>query len=344
MAFSTGKNSVSFDEIKGKVTDADLVFHYLGITKIPCFIHSPLRKDNRPSFGFYSRDGEKIHWIDLATREGGGMYDLLSLMWHCDYKEVLARIQRDITSSSHGVTITSTPYDVKNMQSYQNSNDLKCRIRKWRQYDIDYWASYGVPLEWLEYAEVYPISHKIVISNGKKYVFNADKLAYAFVEHKEGKVTLKIYQPHSENPQYKWSNKHDRSVISLWTKVPEKGEKLVICSSLKDALCLWANTGIPALALQGEGYGMSDTAISELKRRYSQVYILFDNDKAGLVDGEKLAKQTGFTNLVLPPFTGGKDVSDLFKSVGKNEFIKTINCLLNQEDGEDDPFKLPFNL
>ena len=198
-------------------------------------------------------------------------------------------------------------------------------------------------MEWLEYAEVYPISHKIVISNGKKYVFNADKLAYAFVEHKEGKVTLKIYQPHSENPQYKWSNKHDRSVISLWTKVPEKGEKLVICSSLKDALCLWANTGIPALALQGEGYGMSDTAISELKRRYSQVYILFDNDKAGLVDGEKLAKQTGFTNLVLPPFTGGKDVSDLFKSVGKNEFIKTINCLLNQEDEEDDPFKLPFN-
>lgn len=343
MAFSTGKNSVSFDEIKSKVTDADLVFHYLGITKIPCFIHSPLRKDNRPSFGFYSRDGKKIHWIDLATREGGGMYDLLSLMWHCDYKEVLARIQRDITSSSHGVTITSTPYDVKNMQSYQNSNDLKCRIRKWRQYDIDYWASYGVPLEWLEYAEVYPISHKIVISNGKKYVFNADKLAYAFVEHKEGKVTLKIYQPHSENPQYKWSNKHDRSVISLWTKVPEKGEKLVICSSLKDALCLWANTGIPALALQGEGYGMSDTAISELKRRYSQVYILFDNDKAGLVDGEKLAKQTGFTNLVLPPFTGGKDVSDLFKSVGKNEFIKTINCLLNQEDEEDGPFKLPFN-
>ena len=343
MAFSTGKNSVSFDEIKGKVTDADLVFRYLGVTKIPCFICSPLRKDKRPSFGLYSRDGEKIHWIDLATREGGGMYDLLSLMWHCDYKEVLARIQRDITSSSHGVTITSTPCDIKNIQSYQNSNDLKCKIRKWKQYDIDYWASYGVPLEWLEYAEVYPISHKIVISNGKKYVFNADKLAYAFVEHKEGKVTLKIYQPHSENPQYKWSNKHDRSVISLWTKVPETGEQIVICSSLKDALCLWANTGIPALALQGEGYGMSDTAISELKRRYSHIYILFDNDEAGLIDGKKLAKKTGFTNLVLPKFTGGKDVSDLFKSVGKNEFIKTINCLLNQEDEEDDPFKLPFN-
>ena len=59
-------------------------------------------------------------------------------------------------------------------------------------------------------------------------------------------------------------------------------------------------------------------------------------------DGLKLAKQTGFTNLVLPKFTGGKDVSDLFKSVGKEEFVKTINCLINPEDEEDDPFKLPF--
>ena len=324
MAFSTGKNSVSFDEIKGKVTDADLVFRYLGVTKIPCFICSPLRKDKRPSFGLYSRDGEKIHWIDLATREGGGMYDLLSLMWHCDYKEVLTRIQKDITSPTQGATVTSTPLTIKDMSTHQNNNDLQCRVRKWRKYDIDYWESYGVPIEWLEYAEVYPISHKIVISNGKKYVFNADKLAYAFVEHKEGKVTLKIYQPHSENPQYKWSNKHDRSVISLWTKVPEKGEKLVICSSLKDALCLWANTGIPALALQGEGYGISDTAINELKRRYKKIIISYDGDAAGILDAKKLSEKTGFIYRNSPIIGEAKDWSDIYKIYGKKRFLEEV--------------------
>ena len=324
MAFSTGKNSVSFDEIKGKMTDADLVFRYLGVTKIPCFICSPLRKDKRPSFGLYSRDGEKIHWIDLATREGGGMYDLLSLMWHCDYKEVLTRIQKDITGPTQGATVTSTPLTIKDMSTYQNNNDLQCRVRKWRKYDIDYWESYGVPIEWLEYAEVYPISHKIVISNGKKYVFNADKLAYAFVEHKEGKVTLKIYQPHSENPQYKWSNKHDRSVISLWTKVPEKGEKLVICSSLKDALCLWANTGIPALALQGEGYGISDTAINELKRRYKKIIISYDGDAAGILDAKKLSEKTGFIYRNSPIIGEAKDWSDIYKIYGKKRFLEEI--------------------
>ena len=89
MAFSTGKDSVSFEDIKSKVSDADLVSYYLGVTEIPCFIHSPLRKDTNPSFGLYSRDGNRIYWTDLATREGGGIYDLLSLMWHCSYKEVL---------------------------------------------------------------------------------------------------------------------------------------------------------------------------------------------------------------------------------------------------------------
>lgn len=344
MAFSTGENSVSFEDIQKKVSDADLISYYLGITEIPCFIHSPLRRDDNPSFGLYSRDGNRIYWTDLATKEGGGVYDLLSLMWHCDYKEVLKRIQQDMDKFSGGASISPyTPCSIRSMSSYHRGGDLQCKIRDWRPYDLEYWESYGVSLDWLKYAEVFPISHKIIVSDGKRYVFGADKLAYAFVEHKEGKVTLKIYQPLNKSG-YKWANKHDRSVISLWTKIPETGDKLCICSSLKDALCLWANTGIPSVAVQGEGYGISDTAISELKRRYKKVYILFDNDPAGLADGEKLSKQTGFINVTLPDFEGGKDVSDLFKAVGKEKFIEMISCLFENptEEEDDDPFKLPF--
>ena len=348
MAFGTGNNSISFEDIKRKVTDADLVSYYLGVTEIPCVIHSPLRKDAKPSFGLYSRDGNRIYWTDLATKETGGVYDLLSLMWACSYREVLGRISRDMRNFTSGARVgTYSPCAIRDINSYQKNSDLQCKIREWRKYDVDYWASYGVPLEWLKYADVYPISHKIVISDGKRYVFGADKLAYAFVERKENKITLKIYQP--LNKQYKWANKHDRSVISLWTKIPEKGDKVCICASLKDALCLWANTGIPAIAVQGEGYSMSETAISELKRRYHSVYILFDNDEAGLIDGEKLASQTGFVNLVLPKFANGKDVSDLFHSVSKEEFVKIMNNLFTpapsyvyKECDEDDPFGLPF--
>lgn len=337
-----GRNSITFKDVSGKVSDAALVWFYLGVRQIPCFIQSPLRRDDRPSFGLYSLDGKRIFFTDLATKEKGGIYDLLAKMWHCSYNEVLSRIQRDFLKNNGeaNVNLMAAPKTVSEITSHSEVS-MEVKVREWRQYDIDYWASYGVPLEWLKYAEVYPISHKIITKNGIKSIFGADRLAYAFVEHKEGKITLKIYQPLNKEG-YKWANTHDRSVVSLWTKIPETGDKVVICSSLKDALCFWANTGIPALALQGEGYGMSDTAIAELKRRYKQVYILFDNDKAGIKDSKKLSEQTGFTNLILPAFEGGKDVSDLMKCKGKEAFITIINNLFNPSMTTPDDPNCPF--
>ena len=90
---------------------------------------------------------------------------------------------------------------------------------------------------------------------------------------------------------------------------------------------MWSNTGIPAIAPQGEGYSMSETAINELKRRYKEIYILYDSDTAGINDSIKLAEHTGFKRLQLPDFQDGKDVSDLYKTVGKNQFINIISTL-----------------
>lgn len=333
--FSHGSTLITYDDI-AMVSDANIIAYYLGVTKIPCFISSPLRPDKKPSFGLYSNDGKKIYWTDLGTGERGGVYDLLQRMWNCTFKEAVNRVHEDMSKFSGDTDIKPyVPCKVNTMPSVRNTTDLQCKVREWKQYDIDYWESYGVSLKWLKYAEVYPISHKIVISNGIKSVFPADKLAYAFVERKEGNVTLKIYQPLNKKG-YKWSNKHDRSVISLWTKIPEYGDKVVICSSLKDALCLWSNTGIPALAVQGEGYGISDTAIKELNRRYGTVYIMFDNDEAGLKDGIKLSDQTGFTNVVLPKFQEGKDISDYYKAVGKDVFVNKMTELFKSDS--DLPF------
>lgn len=344
MAISKGKSSVSLDDILSKVTEADILSYYLGVIEVPCIINSPLRQDRRPSFGLYSTDGIRIFYIDLATKDSGGLFDLLGHMWGTDYISTLTRVNEDISKFCGGANIHSyTPCAVRSTNSYNKNTDLQCKVRDWRDYDIEYWASYGITLEWLKYAEVYPISHKIIIKDGHRYVFGADKYAYAYVEHKEGKVTLKIYQPFNK-AGYKWSNKHDRSVISLWTKVPEYGDKICICSSLKDALCLWANANIPSLSIQGEGYNMSDTAISELKRRYKEIYILLDNDEAGLKDGLSLSESTGFTNVVLPKFEGGKDISDAFKILGKEKWLKLIVPLFNssrpQEDWDDLPFKV----
>lgn len=320
---SSGKSSFTLDDVLRVASEAQIVSYYLGIQKVPCIINSPLRQDRHPSFGLYSPNGTEINYIDFSTRDSGTIFTLLKNIWNLDYPEVFKRICQDFSKfNSKATVIKSSKCDVTSQGSSSNI-DMKCKVREWKDYDLEYWASYGITLPWLKYANVYPISHKIIVKDGKEFVFGADKYAYAYVEFKEGKTTLKIYQPFNKRG-FKWANKHDRSVISLWTKVPKTGDKIVVCSSLKDALCLWANTSIPAIAIQGEGYGISNTAINELKRRYKEVYILLDNDEAGLRDGEKLSASTGFINLVLPNINGAKDVSDLYKSLENKKRFKDI--------------------
>ena len=333
MAFGTGELSITLEDILAKTTEFEILNYYFMVDELPIVINSPLREDNKPSFGLYTLDDKKVHYYDFSTKDKGGLFDLLMKYWGESYKATLMRVWEDLPNFSNTNVKLNNTTKKKTYQSLKSRNiDLQCKVREWRDYDLDYWASYGISLEWLKYADIYPISHKIVIRDNQKYVFGADKYAYAYVERKEGKVTLKIYQPFNKGG-YKWSNRHDRSVISLWTKVPEFGDRICICSSMKDALCLWANTGIPSLAIQGEGYGMSDTAINELKRRYKHIYILLDNDKAGLPDAEKLAQTTGFTNIVLPQFNGGKDVSDLFKSLqDPNKFKNMVLDLFKDKD------------
>lgn len=322
---SSGESSVSLEDVYRVTTEAEIIHYYLGISSIPCKINSPLRLDRSPSFGLFSPNGSRITWIDFSSGERGGIFDLLGKMWNTNFKETLARIYKDFSKFKGTTKIEPTGHVPMTPHISTGNNDviMECKVREWRKHDIEYWGSYGISLEWLKYANVHPISHKIIIKKGQRYVFGADKYAYAYAEFKDGKTTLKIYQPYNKQG-FKWSNKHDRSVISLWTKIPPTGDRVCICSSLKDALCLWSNTGIPALAIQGEGYTISDTAVSELKRRFKNVYILLDNDEAGLKDAKILASKTRFTNIVLPNINGAKDVSDLYLSLQDKEKFRKI--------------------
>lgn len=329
MAFSSGNKSVTLEDILEKVSEADLLFYYLGVTEIPCVICSPFRIDKHPSFSIRTLDGKRIQWRDFATKESGTILDLFEKLWKVSYIAVINKIWEDIPRFSKCGVANAEMHQSENkcvIKEVANTkiSKLECKIREWQKHDIRYWEDYGITKDWLQFAEVYPISHKIITKGDRRMVFGADKYAYAYVERKEGRITLKIYQPFNTQG-FKWSNQHDGSVISLWTKLPKLGDKVCICASLKDALCLWANTGIPAIALQGEGYKISDTAIKELKERFIKVYILFDNDETGLADGVKLAQITGFTNIVLPPFDGGKDISDMYKVMqNKKLFQNTL--------------------
>lgn len=321
-----GSDSTSIEKVNDLYSDFDIAHKYLGITCVPEVINSPLRQDNNPSLGLFINNRTNSLWFkDFGSGEKGSLYDLLAKMWNVSKDKVYDRILEDMPAPApmrkHGVKVYR-----------KSAGKVEVRVREWRDYDIAYWDSYGISLPWLKFGEIYPISHIILTKNGHSYPISAEKYAYVYVERKDGIVSFKIYQPYSK--EYKWMSKHDSSVWDLWTKIPEKGDKLIITSSRKDALAIWSNTGIPALSLQGEGYIPKEHVVQQLKDRYNKVYVLYDNDfqseeNHGRMYGKMIAERFNVTQIEIPEKWESKDPSDLVKNHGRGVLRRVIYELVN---------------
>ena len=332
-----GRPALDKNSVLSEVSDIDLLMKYFPhITDIPVVISSPLRKDEHPSFRIYSPDGMRIRWYDYVTGESGGILDLLQQVLCVDFNELLSIIQTQVIPEGGIATNRGVARRKVRINSTESTCQVRSQMRKWEEYDFKYWESYGVPRKWLLHADIYPISHIFIESaSGYTRTIKADKYAYTFIERKDGVCSEKVYQPYNKQGM-KWRSGHDSSVWDLWTKLPPRGEKCIITSSRKDALCIWANSGIPSVSLQGEAVGVKPQVMEELKGRFKEVYVLYDNDfkgeqNYGRMDGKKLADEFGITQIEIPDVYMCKDMSDLYKKYGKGTVVQVLKQLCHIE-------------
>lgn len=332
MAFRRCNRSVGLDVLLGKTSEFDIMRFYLNIDVLPALINSPLRQDRNASVSIFSPDGVKVFYKDFGTGEHGSIFDLLGRMWNRTFSETITKIWDDIDKVKHNrINLNRTRRGV----IHKSNSILEVRTRQWFDYDIEYWNSYGISREWLEFGDVYPISHILITRDNITKVIPAEKLAYVYVERKDGKVSLKVYQPKSQ--RLKWLSKHDSSVWDLWSRLPDRGDTLFITSSRKDALCLWENTGIPSVSLQGEGYVPKEKVINQLKQRFCRVIIFFDNDydkdeNHGHIYASRLSGMFDLDMVEIPSEYKSKDPSDLFKNHGAETFRRVIKELVKQSN------------
>ena len=332
MAFRRCNRSVGLDVLLGKTSEFDIMRFYLNIDVLPALINSPLRQDRNASVSIFSPDGVKVFYKDFGTGEHGSIFDLLGRMWNRTFSETITKIWDDIDRVKHNrINLNRTRRGV----IHKSNSIFEVRTRQWFDYDMEYWNSYGISREWLEFGDVYPISHILITRDNITKVIPAEKLAYVYVERKDGKVSLKVYQPKSQ--RLKWLSKHDSSVWDLWSRLPDRGDTLFITSSRKDALCLWENTGIPSVSLQGEGYVPKEKVINQLKQRFGRVIIFFDNDydkdeNHGHIYASRLSGMFDLDMVEIPSEYKSKDPSDLFKNHGAETFRRVIKELVKQSN------------
>lgn len=321
------KQLISKSEILKYFNEIEIFQHYIDDeVMLGKLILSPLRRENKASFGFFVGEGNEICFKDFKLGSGD-FIQFLRLRDGLTYFEALSKIANDFNLqddyvckkyTKEGNDKAKTKIIKEDVLSKYTKSELGKKAREWQSHDVLFWRQFGIGKETLDFFNVQPISFIFI---GDK-CFPADKYAYCFIETKDGVETYKIYQPFSEN--YKWVNNHDESVWQGWSQLPESGEILIITKSLKDVMSLYEVAKLPAISMQAENMLPKRHVFQQLESRFKSIELLYDNDfdknpNWGRVFADKFAKEFGLVDSFIPDKHQSKDFSDLIKNYGKEQ-------------------------
>lgn len=300
---------------------------------------SPLRVDDTPSFSIYESK-DTILYNDFVLGGGDCLRFVKELFGFSSWYDTYSRIAIDFQLDKDYAVRKLNGYFKRDYRGTINKAikrkekavELSVSTRKWENYDYTYWKKYGINQLMLQKYEVYPISRIFMKYSSDTLVVKADKHAYCFIERKDGKVTMKIYQPFSK---YKWMTSHDHSVWQGWKQLPQRGENLIITKSLKDVMAINQNSWYAAVALQQEGANPKYTVIDELKKRFKKIFVLYDNDfdkvtNWGKLAAKKLCRDYNLYFIMIPSSYEAKDFTDLIKKHGIDVARKLLETLINE--------------
>lgn len=308
--------------------------------KINEVINSPFRKDNIPSFGIFKNSKGQLIYNDFVLGGGDAFTFVKYLFGYKTWWETYSRIGIDFFMD-HEYLCKNDMLKTKDRdrQIYyekpkvsEKNIGLDVKFKNWTYQDKIYWKTYGISLNTLKNYNVFPIEYIFLnsLSDGKQKIIKADKLAYCYLEKKDNKNTLKIYQPKSK---YKWINNHDNSVWQGWNQLPQSDDFLIITKSLKDVMSIHDVCKLPSVALQNEKVEPKHQVINYLKSRFNnKIFLLYDNDfdkerNWGQLSAVSLCDTYGLKNIVIPTKYKCKDFSDLTKKYGgkvANEILKEL--------------------
>ena len=333
MTINLNKQYVSKELLLRYLNEYDIFSHYL---EEEIFIgkntRSPFYLDKTPSLGFFMGEGNEICFNDFKLNIKGDCIKFVQLKFNLTYFEALSKIaidfgmEDDFIIKRKGIVKSEETPVISLIEKNYNKYKIG-KIRKdWSLKELQFWKQYGISLETLNKYKVQSISH---ISYGDK-IFLCKDISFCFLEHKDKKETYKIYQPFNES--YKWLNSHDDSVWQGWEQLPEKEETLIITKSLKDVMSIVETTGYSAVALQSENVLPKLNVILELKERFNDIIILYDNDydkeeNWGKIFAKRLSEHTGFDTREISSHYECKDFSDFVKKYGTE---KAEDMFLNE--------------
>ena len=322
---------LSKELILSHLTEEQIFGFYLGSEiRSKRLFRSKLRNDKNPTCSMYRNKSNTLIYKDFATNEHLDCINYVMALFRCNFYDALKIIANDFgiikNSNLHKNRgkIISKDFKIEEKEF----SKIQVEIQDFSEAELKWWNKYGITQETLKRFNVYSCKHVWLNDNLMlKSQQNFPLFGYYGGKY-QGNELWRIYMPKTKNG-FKFMGNWPNKKIQGFDQLPKKGGKLlVITKSLKDAMVL-DSLGIPSIAPCSETQFISNTILEELKLKFENIVVLYDNDLPGIKNMNKFRKQ--HKELIytwIPRHTGAKDISDFFKMYKKKETLNLIKTFI----------------
>lgn len=310
------RKHVSKENILERVNQFDIFKHYIvNFEAIGVMFKSELRQDKNPTccIGKY---GDKLFYRDFALSGVLDCFGYIMQNYNISYYDSLEMINLDfnlqlLSTSNFSHTprpAIQTDFDITKVEHIPA--EIKVKVRKWTLHDKLYWNDkYGITINELKHFKVFPLSG--IWLRGNYYKCGNNTYGYYFGVYEDGRQGWKIYQP--KDKKHKWITNGLETIFQGFNQLPDKGKRLVITKSLKDVIVLY-KLGIPAIAPQAESIIITIDFLNQLRLRFDEIMLIYDNDGPGKEATIRIAEQHLLPYFYMPDDV--KDASDFVEKYG----------------------------
>jgi len=314
--------------ILSRFSEEQLMEYYLHMPVKKGLFRSPLRRDKQPTCSFYRNKSGTLIFKDFATGQHLNVFDVVQSIFRCDYFEALRIIAndfgivRDNALHKNPGKINLNPIKIKDKEI----SKIQIEIQEFTDNELKWWGRYGITRDILRRFDVYSCKH--VFLNDQLFAESQQHCPiFGYYGKKyQGLELWRCYFP--KRTSFRFITNWPSKKIQGYDQLPKKGKLLVITKSMKDSMCLYS-CGITACAPNSENLFISDKVLEDLKSRFENIVVFYDNDRPGLYNMAKIRREhPELTYIFIPRRYGSKDISDFYKDHGRKETLNLIKTFI----------------
>jgi len=325
-------DELSEENIFNRISGYDIFRYYVtNFQKVSKHFCSDLRNDRTPSAIITYYD-DKFWYKDFVRKEhkfspvGYVMYK-----HSLNYYEALKMINNDFhlrlgTQLYRPIKRTDAPatHDISHLLSKKDNAVINIVSKKYNGKSKAYWMQYHIKQKTLDFFRVKPLLGFYI--DKKFFRVGKNRLAYAYCF---GNYKYKILQPYDKTT--KWLSNTSTNIIQGYQQLPKTGDLLFITSSLKDVMVLY-ELGYTAIAPISEVAEIPQSVIEELRKRFKEIIVFYDNDSTGIERADNLKVQYGLESVFIPKTFINKNTKEPLKDPSdfcKQEGTLETRCLID---------------